>query len=151
MSEPITIESVSDFGAVLRAARGRRSQDIIAAAAGCDARTMRRHEVGDACNPRTLIDLLGAAGYRMEVRLVPADTAGAIRAAALTPPANTAYSRAIAYVSAHPGTGSAEVAAALWIDRMYARRILRQCIRAGEVWVMAGRHQSEPLTYWPAE
>ena len=151
MSDPITIAGVEDFAAVLRLARGELDRAIVGAAAGCDARTLRRHEAGDTCNPRTLIDLLSACGYHMEVRLVPASTAGAARVAASSAHAVPTYDRALAYVGANPGTGTQDLAGHLRVTRQHARRLMREAIRAGEVWTMAGRNGSAPWRYWLAE
>ena len=151
MSEPITIAGVEDFAAVLRLARGELDRGIVGDASGYDARTIRRHEAGDTCNPRTLIDLLSACGYHMEVRLVPAHTAGAARVAAAPAHAVSTHHRALAYVGSHPGTGSQDLADHLRVTRQHAHRLMRQAIRAGEVWTMAGRHGSDPWRYWLAE
>jgi hypothetical protein len=151
MSDPITIAGVEDFAAVLRLARGELDRAIVGAAAGCDARTLRRHEGGEACNPRTLIDLLSACGYHMEVRLVPAHTAGAARVAAAPAHAVSTHHRALAYVGSHPGTGSQALADHLRVTRQHAHRLMREAIRAGEVWTMAGRHGNTPWRYWRAD
>ena len=151
MPEPILIAGVEDFAAVLRLARGMHHRSAIAAAAGHDDRTARRHETGEACSPRTLIDLLDACGWRMEVRLVPADTPGRRRLAASTTPTVPTYDRVLAYVEAHPGTTADDVATHIRMSGGYARRLLRQGIRAGEVWLMSGAGACDPGRYWLAE
>ena len=151
MSDPITIAAPSDLADLLILARGRQGRAAIAAAAGCDARTLRRHESGETCNLRTLIDLIGACGYQVEARLMPTVTAGATRVLASPTRALTTYDRALDYVGSHPGTGSRDVAAHLRIHLEYARKLLRRGAHAGQVRAVDGEHRNAPIRYWRAE
>ncbi|MGA0946658.1 MAG: hypothetical protein ACO3UW_12920 [Candidatus Nanopelagicales bacterium] len=148
MPEPVTIEGIRDFGRVLRRAMGDHTPQQVAAAAGTEDRNVRRMMEASAMNPRTLIEVIAACGYRMEVHLIPVETAGSRRLAAIETEPATAYPRLLDLLSTRPGATAPDLARVAGLGARYTRRLLRFAVQSGRVWVMAGAKPNQPNRYW---
>jgi hypothetical protein len=148
--KPFLIESPNDFAAMLRQARGDRSRTAIAEAAGIARHTVEKYEQCSAFAYGSVVKVLSAAGYRMEVHLIPADTEESRLLADIPDAKPPAYDRMLAFIGANPGSTTAEMAAAIEITILYAYAQLKKARDARAVQWRRGPHRGASRGYWLA-